>query len=230
MQVLLWNMDNKTIPLMYQLQLMATLIILLLLWWVDFTSYWAWQLGIPEHLLLAAFVMMAVAGTINIALTYLSAGHSQPPQPITGILIPDRPLYRGTVLIALNLGGAILPFCYATGLWLYLKIDPFTLLPVLIITTIAAYIFSRPIHGFGIALPVMVVPFITALSCKMFVMESMMASAYIAGTIGVILGTDVLRIKDIKQVGTCFISIGGAGVFDGIVLSGIIASLVCLIL
>ena len=228
--VLLRNMSKKTIPLRYLFQLGATLIVLFLLWWVDFSSYWAWQLEIPEVLLLGALALIAITGIINFALTYLRANHSLPPQPVNGLLIPNRPLYQGTVLIAVNLGGALLPLGYAVGLWVYLKINPLDIIMVTMITAVAAYLLSKPIHGFGIGLPILVVPFITSISCKMLLTEDLFASAYIAATFGVILGTDVLRIKDLKQIGSCFISIGGAGVFDGIVLSGIIASLITLII
>ena len=153
-------------------------------------------------------------------------------QVVVGIIQGVAVLLLGLALggIAVNLGGALLPLCYAVGLWTYLKINPLDVIMVSMITAVAAYLLSKPIHGFGIGLPILVVPFITAISCKMLLTEDLFASAYIAATFGVILGTDVLRIKDLKQIGSCFISIGGAGVFDGIALSGIIASLITLII
>ncbi|HKJ83537.1 MAG TPA: DUF1614 domain-containing protein, partial [Mariprofundaceae bacterium] len=49
--------------------------------------------------------------------------------------------------------------------------------------------------------------------------------AYIAGTTGVIIGADLLHLKDIAKLGAPVVSIGGAGTFDGIVLTGIVAVL-----
>jgi uncharacterized membrane protein len=41
----------------------------------------------------------------------------------------------------------------------------------------------------------------------------------------VILGADILRLKDIRHMGTPIASIGGAGTFDGIFITGIVAVL-----
>jgi uncharacterized membrane protein len=49
--------------------------------------------------------------------------------------------------------------------------------------------------------------------------------AYICGTMGVLLGADLLRLNDIRKIGTPVASIGGAGTFDGIFLTGIVAVL-----
>jgi len=41
----------------------------------------------------------------------------------------------------------------------------------------------------------------------------------------VIIGADLLRLPDIRRLGTPFASIGGAGTFDGIFITGIVAVL-----
>ena len=51
------------------------------------------------------------------------------------------------------------------------------------------------------------------------------ALAYIGGTLGVLLGADILRLKDIGKLGEPVASIGGAGTFDGIFVTGIVAVL-----
>ena len=43
--------------------------------------------------------------------------------------------------------------------------------------------------------------------------------------LGVLIGADLMRMKDIRRIGTPIASIGGAGTFDGIFLTGIIAVL-----
>ena len=49
--------------------------------------------------------------------------------------------------------------------------------------------------------------------------------AFVAGVLGPVQGADLLHLKDIKRVSAGMLSIGGAGTFDGIVLSGIVAAL-----
>ena len=48
--------------------------------------------------------------------------------------------------------------------------------------------------------------------------------AYIAGVAGPLIGADLLHLKKIEESAVGMASIGGAGTFDGIVLSGIVAA------
>ena len=49
--------------------------------------------------------------------------------------------------------------------------------------------------------------------------------AYVGGTLGTLLGADVLNMGKIRNLGAPVASIGGAGTFDGVFLSGLIAVL-----
>jgi len=49
--------------------------------------------------------------------------------------------------------------------------------------------------------------------------------AYISGVLGVLIGADILQLKAIEDLGAPIASIGGAGTFDGIFMTGIIAVL-----
>jgi uncharacterized membrane protein len=54
--------------------------------------------------------------------------------------------------------------------------------------------------------------------------------AYIGGTLGTLIGADILNMDKIKDLGAPVASIGGAGTFDGIFLSGIMGVLLAAIL
>jgi uncharacterized membrane protein len=49
--------------------------------------------------------------------------------------------------------------------------------------------------------------------------------AFASGVLGVLIGADLLRLPDIRRMGIPIASIGGAGTFDGVFLTGIIAVL-----
>jgi len=49
--------------------------------------------------------------------------------------------------------------------------------------------------------------------------------AYVSGTLGTLIGADLLNLKRLGELGAPVASIGGAGTFDGVFLSGIIAAL-----
>jgi uncharacterized membrane protein len=49
--------------------------------------------------------------------------------------------------------------------------------------------------------------------------------AFTAGVLGPLIGADLLHLRDLQSPGAGVSSIGGAGTFDGIVLSGMVATL-----
>jgi uncharacterized membrane protein len=51
------------------------------------------------------------------------------------------------------------------------------------------------------------------------------ALAYISGTFGTLIGADLLNLGKIQGLGAPIASIGGAGTFDGIFTTGILAVL-----
>jgi len=128
-------------------------------------------------------------------------------------------------LIAVNVGGAVIPVLLS--LYLLLS-NPAILLPALIATTIltvAVNRMARQIQGVGIGVPLFIPPIIAALAAVILTNTYEPVVAYISGTLGTLIGADLLNLKKIAQSGAPVASIGGAGTFDGIFLTGIIAVL-----
>ena len=152
---------------------------------------------------------------------------------IFGIDNPLKPLswglprygFQGKTLIAVNLGGCIIP----VGVSLYLlNHHPLSLAVTglaLAVVASASYAFSRPIAGLGIGMPLFIAPLVSALTATLLDPAHSAPLAYISGTLGVLIGADLLRLRDIDRMGVTVASIGGAGTFDGIFFTGIIAAL-----
>jgi uncharacterized membrane protein len=84
---------------------------------------------------------------------------------------------------------------------------------------------SRPIPGIGIGIPMLIAPIAAALIATFLDPQQRAPLAYIGGTLGVLIGADLIRLKDIRKMGAPFVSIGGAGTFDGVFLTGLLAVL-----
>lgn len=80
---------------------------------------------------------------------------------------------------------------------------------------------AKPVEGIGIAMPGLLPPLIAAMSALLLVPDQAPPVAFAAGVLGPLIGADLLHLRDVSQGS---ISIGGAGTFDGIVLSGIVAA------
>jgi uncharacterized membrane protein len=68
-------------------------------------------------------------------------------------------------------------------------------------------------------------PLLAALLALILAPQHSPPVAYIAGTLGTLIGADVLNLNKVKGLGAPVAAIGGAGTFDGIFLTGIIAAL-----
>jgi uncharacterized membrane protein len=135
---------------------------------------------------------------------------------------PGRPQ---VTILAVNVGGALIPL--ALSLYLITKIDFGISLPImLVVVTVVVNRLARPVRGMGIGVPGLVPPLVAALGAYLLCSPELRAPcAYIASTMGILIGADLLNLGHIRQLGAPVASIGGAGTFDAIFLSGIIAVL-----
>lgn len=125
-------------------------------------------------------------------------------------------------VVAINLGGAVIPVM--VSLYLLPRTPLLPLLAAIAVVSLVSYLVARPVPGRGILLPAFIPPLTAALSALAFSRAQPAAVAYISGTIGTLIGADLLHLKDIQSTGAGLLSIGGAGVYDGIFLAGLIAA------
>ena len=97
-------------------------------------------------------------------------------------------------------------------------------IPTILITAIIVNYFARPVEGLGIAMPMYIPTFLSViLSIVMTTGNPALAPvvAYVTGTLGSLIGADLWNMRKISELGAPIASIGGAGTFDGIFVSGI---------
>ncbi len=125
--------------------------------------------------------------------------------------------------VAVNLGGAVIP----AMICLYLMIQNSHLIWQYLIGTavmsVICYKLACPIIGVGISMPFLIPPLAAALIAFLLPGSPQQALAYVSGVSGVIIGADILNLKKTIGMGSRTLSIGGAGTFDGIFLTGIVA-------
>ena len=131
---------------------------------------------------------------------------------------------RRHIVLAVNVGGAIVP----TLLSLYLLTQALAPLRVVLVTaavTLLTYRLARPVAGVGIGRAHGAAPLSAALAALLLVPQQAPLAAYVAGTMGTLIGGDLLHVRQVATLATPVASIGGAGTFDGVFLTGIIAVL-----
>jgi uncharacterized membrane protein len=137
--------------------------------------------------------------------------------------VPVVTNWAGTV-IAVNIGGAVIP----TLMSVYLLIKRELWAKGLIATAVVALVIhwmANPVPGLGIAVPVFMPVLVTAIVAVLLSREDAAPLAYIAGGLGTLIGADLTNLDKVRGLGAPVASIGGAGTFDGIFLTGILAVL-----
>jgi uncharacterized membrane protein len=84
---------------------------------------------------------------------------------------------------------------------------------------------AQVIPGVGIVVPALVPPLITAGVALILAYHRAPPVAYVSGTMGTLIGADLLNLGKVAHMGAPMVSIGGAGTFDGVFLTGILAGL-----
>ncbi len=132
-----------------------------------------------------------------------------------------RPPLVSEQIICINFGGCLVPL--VLSIYLLPKAPVYSTLICLSIVTFVTKFLARPVRGIGIILPAIVPPILAVLTSLIFAPLNPAVCAYISGTIGTLIGADILNLKKVLRMGPGIFSIGGAGVFDGIFLCGIIS-------
>jgi uncharacterized membrane protein len=139
-------------------------------------------------------------------------------------MVPVIVQWSGTV-IAVNVGGALIP----TVMSLYLLIKNGLWVRGILATAgvgAVCYHLAHPVPGLGIALPVFVPGLAAAIMSLALSRRHAAPLAYIGGSLGTLIGADLLNLGKVQGLGAPVASIGGAGTFDGIFLTGIMAVLI----
>jgi uncharacterized membrane protein len=127
-------------------------------------------------------------------------------------------------VIAVNVGGAVVPTLVSIYLMVKNKLYVRGLMSVAIVASIVHWL-AHPVAGLGIAVPTFIPPLVAAGTALLISRRAAPPLAYVAGSLGTLIGGDLLNLNRLLGLGAPIASIGGAGTFDGIFLTGVIAVL-----
>jgi uncharacterized membrane protein len=185
------------------------------------------RLGVSSGTALLLLFASLIGSYINIPVWEFPEREVQSGQEVTffGIqyMVPVVVEWPGTV-IALNVGGAVIPTLLS--LYLLAKNDLWVRgIITTAIVTVIIHALAYPVQGVGIAVPIFVPPVATAIVAVLIAREHAAVLAYAGGSLGTLIGADLLNLGVVRGLGAPVASIGGAGTFDGIFLTGIVAVL-----
>jgi uncharacterized membrane protein len=131
--------------------------------------------------------------------------------------------WPGTV-VAVNVGGALIPGLISLYLLVRHRLWVRGLLAIVGVSAVCHFL-AKPVAGIGIALPIFAPAIASALVAVVLSFRRAVPLAYIGGSLGALVGADLMNLGRVQGLSAPVVSIGGAGTFDGVFLTGILAVL-----
>lgn len=194
---------------------------------IDIVEVAVSKLGFSPGVAFLLLTVVIVGSTINIPLYNRQSSIVVAPdlrdlwlQQFWGIPLRQ---FRQKTVIALNVGGALIP----VGLALYELTRTNFLVAVLMtfLVTCISYFAAQVVPGIGIQMNPLIAPLTASLGAVLLAGPQAPSVAFASGVLGTLIGADILHLPDFERMTAGVLSIGGAGVFDGIALCGLFALL-----
>lgn len=192
--------------------------ILFLLAYFHIITFGFEKLGIPSNITILILILILVGSAINIPLGRKKVFIKEE-RLFFGLFRTRRPEVQG---LTINLGGAVIPVILS--FYFLTKAPILSVFLATVLMVIVSNHLAKIIPGRGIALPTLIPPIFSAIFALILAPDFAAPTAFVAGVLGTLIGADLLNLKKVQKQGG-YLSIGGAGVFDGIFLVGIISAL-----
>ncbi len=231
----------RPVSLLYLLMLLAALVAVLGVAFLSLGDLLVSVLGLPTSVVGVFFFVSLFGSFLNFPVATLESR-----VPIVRVRevsafgvrwqMPEVGVGVSKTRILVNVGGAVLPVvvsAYLLGMPLRQGggvVDEYlAIAAVLAVVTALVNRSARVIEGLGVATPALVPPIVTAAATIMVDWVTPLRSpaqvAYIGGTLGTLIGADLLNLGRVRNIGAPVVSIGGAGTFDGVYLTGMVSVL-----
>ena len=190
------------------------------------------KLKLDPSTALLVVIGIFLGSPINIPVKRMSREESVVADPLTVFGLqgwwPNLQRVRKETIIAVNVGGCLIPVALAIYEAAHLAVAGrhalLGLVVAVVVNTGVCYWMAKPVEGVGIAMPGLFPAIVASLSALLLAPDHATPVAFVAGVLGPLIGADLLHLRDIEKIATGIASIGGAGTFDGIILSGIVAA------
>ena len=213
-----------------------TLMCLLPMFLYDTARFAFERLGLSPGLAALTVLGILIGSLINLPIYAIRKDELQPQSslgPLSMTLERTYQRVQSSTLITVNVGGCVIPVLLASLQWVRLtRAGNGSLTTALIVATLSIAVCwwaARPMEGIGILIPGFIPPLVSVLGTWLLLPEGTpderAATAFLAGVAGPLIGADLLHLREMARTPVAVVSIGGAGTFDGIVLSGVLAAL-----
>jgi len=213
----------------FLIALVAVLVALAVLLQFGVLTYTFGRLGLDPATVSLVLLATFLGSAVNLPLFRMRSGRMLVESRMVRFLgvryvVPAVWVPQHTV-VAVNVGGAVVPVAVSLYLFAHGGLGLAALLAIGVVTAVV-HLLARPVAGVGVVVPGLLPPLVAATAALVLAGGAAPPVAYVAGVLGTLIGADLLNLHRVSRMGAPVVSIGGAGTFDGILLSGVIAVLI----
>ncbi len=221
------HLNYFPLPFVFYAIFAGILLALFILLQLKLLRYAYMRIGLDSRMAVLVLVGSLLGSYINIPVAQLAEARVASDEVIDFFgmryVVPVVADWPGTI-IAVNVGGALIPSLLSLYLLARNRIWLLGAVGTVIVAVIVNHL-AYPVHGVGIAVPVLGPPLVTAIVALLLSRRFAGPLAYVSGSLGTLIGADLLNLDMLHGLGAPIASIGGAGTFDGIFVTGILAVL-----
>ena len=185
------------------------------------------KVGVRPRYAFAVMLLSLLGSHVNIPLYAIPAQRLLRPRELSMFgrtyIVPEI-AEQGATVVALNVGGALIPILVSLYLLGRTRLYGRMAIGVALVAVVV-HSLAQIVPGVGIAVPMFIPPLVAAGVGLLLAFRRAPPVAYVSGSMGTLVGADLLNLGRITELGAPIVSIGGAGTFDGVFLTGIIAGL-----
>jgi uncharacterized membrane protein len=185
------------------------------------------KIGVRPRYVFGLLLLTLLGSHVNIPLYSIPVERIIPPHTAWFLGLPyevREAAQQGRTLVAINVGGALIPVLLSLYLAVRTRMWGRMLLGVIVVSLVV-HSLAAIVPGVGIVVPIFVPPLVAGGVALVIAFRRAPPVAYVAGSMGALIGGDLLNLGRVAEMGAPVVSIGGAGTFDGVFLTGIIAGL-----
>ena len=185
------------------------------------------KVGVRPRYVFLVLLLSLIGSHVNVPLSRVPVERVLPPQEVWmfgGRYEIPPVIEQGATVVAINVGGALIPILVSAYLFFRMRMYGRMIVGTLIVA-VFVHSMAKIVPGVGIAVPIFVPPVVAAGVGLLLAYRRAPPVAYVAGSMGTLIGADIWNLGNIAELGAPIVSIGGAGTFDGVFLTGIIAGL-----
>ncbi len=226
---------DRIIPVVLYLPVALPLLLLLGLLFIVFVllvelrvlAYAYQKIGVRPRYVFGLMVLTLLGSHVNIPLYSIPVERITPPHTVWVFGLPyeiPEAVQAGTTHVAVNVGGALIPALLSVYLLMRTRMWGRMLVGVIAVSLVV-HSMAAIVPGVGIVVPIFLPPLVAAGVALLLAFRRAPPVAYVSGSMGALIGADILNLGRVAEMGAPVVSIGGAGTFDGVFLTGIIAGL-----